>query len=94
MKARAVQFAERRAQLQLQCAQQRAQLAQSVGDMQDSVARLNKGLSLVRGLRVVPMLLAAVSAAGVMSRAGGLIRVLGRVWFIVQTLRRLRQSLR
>jgi hypothetical protein len=94
MNARAVQFARRRTALQLQCAQQREQLAHSAGEMQHSVRSLNQGMAMLRGTRLLPMLLAAVSAAGALSRASGVIRVLGRVWFIVQTLKRLRQSLR
>jgi hypothetical protein len=94
MNARAAQFAQRRTALQLQCAQQREQLAHSVGEMQHSLQSLNKGLGMLRATRLLPMLLAAVSAAGVVSRAGGVIRVLGRVWLVVQTFKRLRQSLR
>jgi hypothetical protein len=94
MNARAAQFAERRTALQLQCAQQREQYAHSVGEIQQSLQGLNRGLAILRGTRLLPMLLAAVSAAGVVSRASGVIRVIGRVWLIVQTFKRLKQSLR
>jgi hypothetical protein len=94
MNPRELQFEKRRTELQLQCAQQRAAFAQSVDDMQQSVQGLNRGLAMVRGTRFVPMLLAAVSAVGVLSRAGGVARLLGRVWVIWQTVQRLRRATR
>lgn len=91
MNPREQEFARRRTDLQLQCAQQRAAFAQSVEQMQDSVQGLNRGLSIVRGTRLMPMLLAAVSAAGVLTRAGGVVRLIEKafvIWQLVQRLRR------
>jgi YqjK-like protein len=91
-------FSRRRAELQLQCAAQRAafvlhadEIQSSFDDMQHG---LNRGLSLVRGARVVPMLLSAFSAAGALSRASGVARLIGRAWMIWQTVQRLRRSMR
>jgi hypothetical protein len=90
----ASEFARRRTELQLQCALQREQLAHSVTELQGGFQFADRVIGVLRGLRVVPMLLAAVSAAGVVSRASGVIRLIGRVWLVVNTLKRLRQSLR
>ncbi|HWW20806.1 MAG TPA: YqjK family protein [Steroidobacteraceae bacterium] len=94
MTAREPPFVRRRAELQLQCAQQRAAFAQSVEDMQASVQGLNRGLGIVRGTRLMPMLLAALSAAGVLTRAGGVVRLLEKLWVIWQLVQRLRRSKR
>ena len=87
-------FARRRAQLQLQCAQQRLDFEHNVGEMQSSVQGLNRGLAFVRGARIVPMLLAAIGTVGTLSRAGGVAGLLGKAWVIWQTVQRLRRSAR
>jgi hypothetical protein len=94
MSPREQQFARRRTELQLQCAAQRAAFTQSAEEMQASVHGLNHGFDVVGGSRLMPMLLAAVSAAGVLSRAGGVARLLGRAWMIWQTVQRLRRSMK
>ena len=94
MNARAEEFSQRRKELQLQCAVQRGQFAQCTAELDAGVQILNRGLSVARGLRIVPMLLTAASAAGVLSRAGGVIRLLSRVWMVVSTLQRLKRSRR
>lgn len=91
MSARAQQYSLRRAELQLQCAAQRGQFAHSTAELAVGLHSLERALQVVRGLRVVPMLLTAVSAAGLVSKAGGVIRLLSRVWMIITTLRRLRR---
>jgi hypothetical protein len=94
MSARSDGFSQRRSELQLQCAAQRGQFAHSTAELGAGLQMLDRGLSVVRGLRVVPMLLTAASAAGVLSRTGGVIRLLSRVWMVVSTLKRLKRSLR
>jgi hypothetical protein len=94
MSARSHGFSQRRAELQLQCAAQRGQFVQSAAELGACFQVLDRGLSVARGLRIVPMLLTAASAAGVLSRAGGVIRLLSRVWMVVSTLQRLKRSRR
>jgi hypothetical protein len=94
MSPREQQFARRRTELQLQCAQQRSDFEHSVDEMQASVQGLNRGLAFVRGARIVPMLLAAVGTVGALSRAGGVARLLGKAWLIWQTVQRLRRPAR
>lgn len=94
MSGRPEQFLQRRLILQRQCARQREQLAQTSAELGATLKFANRGLSLARGARAMPMILAAASAAGILSRAGGVIRLLGRAWLVVSTLQRLRRSLR
>jgi hypothetical protein len=85
-------LARRRLALQLRCAEQRAQFAQQTDELREGFSFANRGLDKVRGMRIMPMLMAATSAAGLVSRLGGIFRVAGRAWFIINTLRRLRRS--
>jgi hypothetical protein len=91
---RSEEFTRRRTVLQMQCAVQREQLAQSVADMEAGFSFVNRGLGIMRSTRILPMILAALSAAGLLSRAGGVVRLVGRVWLIINTLQRLRRSLK
>jgi len=94
MSARSQEFSRRRAVLQLHCAAQRGQFAHSRAELGAGLQTLQRGLQVARGLRVVPMLFTALSAAGVLSRAGGVVRLLSRVWMVVSTLQGLRRSRR
>jgi hypothetical protein len=94
MNARSERFARRRMTLQLQCALQRETFVQTTTQLGEGLSFMNRGLNLVGSARVMPMILAALSAAGVVSRAGGLIRLLGRAWFLISTVQRLRRSFR
>jgi hypothetical protein len=91
---RSEEFTRRRTVLQMQCVVQREQLAQSVADMEAGFSFVNRGLGIMRSTRILPMILAALSAAGLLSRAGGVVRLVGRVWLIINTLQRLRRSLK
>jgi YqjK-like protein len=90
MNEHAQSIARRRAALQLQCALQREEFALHASQLKEDLHSAGRGIEMVRGLRIVPMIMAATSAAGLVSRASGLIRLLGRAWFIFSTLRRLR----
>jgi hypothetical protein len=90
----AEEFTRRRTALQMQCALQREQLAQSIAGMEAGFSFVNRGVGVMRSTRLLPMILAALSAAGVLSRAGGAVRLVGRVWLIINTLQRLRRSLK
>jgi YqjK-like protein len=92
MSQRSNEFAQRRMTLQLQCALQREQFADTIAQLGDGLKFMNRGLSMVRSTRIVPMILAAVSAAGVLSRAGGVLRLVSRGWLIFNTVQRLRRS--
>jgi hypothetical protein len=94
MSAQSDGFTRRRTLLQLQCAVQREQLVQSVTEMEAGFSSVNRGLGIMRSTRIMPMLLAALSAAGLLSRASGVLRVVGRAWLIINTLQRLRRSLK
>jgi hypothetical protein len=87
-------YAARRTRLQLQCVRQREQFALRTAELSEGLHGLNRGLDRVRGSRIVPALMALVSVAGVASRAGGVVRLLGRVWMIVNTVQRLRRALK
>jgi hypothetical protein len=89
---RELQFARRRTELQLQCAAQRASFVESAEEIRDSVHRVNHGFGVVGGTRLMPLLLAAVSAVGALTRAGGVVRLLGRAWTIWQIVQRFRRS--
>jgi hypothetical protein len=80
--------------LQAQCALQRESLAQSAAQLSGQLAFVDRGLSAVRGVRILPILTAALSAAGLVSRAGGLFRLLSRAMLIIATVQRLKRSFR
>lgn len=94
MNEHAQSIARRRAALQLQCALQREEFALHTSHLREDLHRANRGIEVVRGFRIMPIIMAATSAAGLVSRASGLIRLLGRAWFIFSTLRRLRGASR
>jgi hypothetical protein len=94
MNARAAKFAQRRLTLQVECALQREALALASAQLGQGLAFVNRGLNAVRGARVVPILLSALSAAGLASRAGGLLRLLSRAMFIITMVQRLKRSFR
>jgi len=92
MSAHSDQFAQRRAALQVQCALQREQFARHAAELGSGLQAVNRGIAMVRSTRILPMVLAAVSAAGVLSRAGGVMRLLSRTWVVVSALRQLRRG--
>jgi hypothetical protein len=92
--ASAEEFARRRAALQRQCALQREQLAQSAAEIGADLRFVDRGVTLIRGTRVVPLILGAISALGMTSRAGRVIRLISRVWVIINTLQRVKRALR
>jgi len=94
MSARAQEFARRRVELQLQCALQREQFAQSAAEIGADLKFVDHGIGLIRKTRVVPILLGLIGTLGMTSRAGGAVRLLGRAWVIVNTFKRLRRVLK
>jgi hypothetical protein len=94
MSSRSERFAQRRMTLQLQCALQREAFAQATTQLGDGLSFMNRGLNIVRGARIMPMILAALSAVGVVSRTGGVIRLLSRAWLLINTVQRLKRSFR
>jgi hypothetical protein len=92
--ARSDEFARRRVALQSQCALQRAQFAQSAAELGAGLHFMDRGLSIIRGTRILPIVMAAVSAMGFATRSGAVIRLLSRGWLIVSTLRQLKRALR
>ena len=94
MSARVNEFARRRAGLQLQCAMQREQFAQSAADIGASLHFADRGLSIVRSTRIVPMIMAAASTLGILSRSSGIMRLVGRVWLVANTLQGIKRALR
>jgi hypothetical protein len=92
--ARANEFARRRAALQLQCALQRDQFAQSAADIGATLHFVDRGLSIVRSTRIVPMIIAAASTLGILSRSSGVMRLVGRGWLVMKTLQGIKRALR
>jgi len=95
MSKRSDEFALRRKTLQLQCALQRVQFADSTARISATLHSVDRGLnlvSLVSSTKIIPMLLAGVSAAGMLTKAGGIIRLLSRIWVVVSTVQRLKRS--
>ena len=52
---------------------------------------IDRGVNLVRSTRVV---WAALGALGMTSRAGGLVRLIGRAWVVFNTAKRIKRALR
>ena len=88
------ELARRREALQMQCALQRAQFAQSAAELGSGLHFLDRGLSIVRSTRLVPMIVAGIGALGIVSRSGRMIRLISRVWLIANTVRQLKRTLR
>lgn len=96
MSARSEEFARRRTTLQLDCALQRERLAQSAAEIGADLRSVDRGVGLLRSTRFVPVMLRAIStisAIGMASRAGGVVRLIGRIWVIVNTFQRLKRAL-
>jgi hypothetical protein len=94
MNARSELLAQRRMTLQLQCALQREAFTQAATQLGDGLSFVNRGLNVVRGARLMPMILAGLGAAGVVSRAGRVISLLSRAWLLINTVQRLKRSFR
>jgi hypothetical protein len=92
--ARRQEFAQRRASLQSQCALQREQLAQKAAEISADLRFIDHGLNMLRGTRLMPLILGAISALGMASRTGGLIRLIGRVWVLINTAKQIKRALR
>jgi hypothetical protein len=94
MNERAARFAERRMTLQLQCALQREAFALSTAQLGDGLTFVNRGLGAMRGARLMPILMTVLSTAGLVSRAGGMFRLLSRALLVFNTVQRLKRSFR
>jgi hypothetical protein len=92
--ARSKEFAQRRAGLQRQCALQREQFAQKAAEIGADLRVIDQGVNILRGTRIVPVILGAIGALGMVSRPGGLVRLLGRAWFLINTVKRIKHALR
>jgi hypothetical protein len=92
--ARAEEFARRRVALQLQCALQREQFAQSAAEIGADLKVVDHGINLVRKTRLVPIIMGLIGTVGMASRAGGVLRLLSRAWVFFNTFQRLRRVLK
>ena len=91
MNRRQVDQAERREQLRAQCALQRQRLRDDLSALGAELKPVDRGLSMIRRIRISPALLAggAALALGLGSRRamGGV----GRAFLVINSLRRVRQ---
>lgn len=97
MTTRAVEQALRREELRAQCAAQRQQLRDALNTLGAELKPVDRGLSMIRRIRISPVLLAGGAALalglgsrralGGVGRAWLIINSLRRVWQVVQTLR-------
>ncbi len=93
MNQRALEAARRRQVLMLQCAAQREQLLQAASIIHSRLQSVDRGVELVRGLRLSPVMLAGAAALALGLGSTRLVRLLGRGYLVFNTVQRLWRSL-
>lgn len=85
--------ARRREALTVQCAAQREQLAATAAAINAQLQGVNRGLALLRGLRMSPAVLAGAAALALGLGSTRAMRLVGRGYLAFNTVQRLWRSL-
>ena len=92
MTPRAAEYARRRGALQLRCTSQRQEMEQAVGAIQADLRKFDRGLAMVRRIRISPLVVAAGAALALGLGAGRTVGFLSRAWLLFNSLQRLRRA--
>lgn len=93
MTARAAEFARRRGALQLRCTSQRQRMAEAMAAIDSDLQKVDRGLAMLRRIRISPLILAAGAALALGLGAGRTAGFVGRAWLLFNSLQRLKRSL-
>jgi hypothetical protein len=90
---RAAEFARRRGVLQLRATAQRQRLAEAMAAIESDLQKVDRGLAMVRRIRVSPLILAAGAAIALGLGTGRTFSFLSRAWLVFNSLQRLKRSM-
>ena len=93
MMSRAAEFARRGGLLQLRCTSQRQRMADSMVTIDADLKKFERGVAMVRRIRISPLVLGAAAALALGLGAGRTMGFLGRAWLLFNSLQRLKRSL-
>ncbi len=92
MNRRAAEFARRRGALQIRCTVQRQRMESSLAAIEADFRKFERGVAMVRKIRVSPLILGAGAALALGLGAGRTMGYIGRAWLLFNSLQRLKQS--
>jgi hypothetical protein len=88
MTPRAAEYARRRGALQLRCTSQRQQMAAVIASIQADLHKFDRGLSMVRRIRISPLVVAAGAALAMGLGAGRTVGFVSRAWLLFNSVQR------
>jgi hypothetical protein len=92
MMSRAEEYARRRGVLQLRCTTQRRRMEAALAVIDADLKKFERGVAMVRKIRVSPLILGAGAALALGLGAGRTMGYIGRAWLLFNSLQRLRRS--
>jgi hypothetical protein len=92
MTPRAAEFARRRGALQIRCTVQRQRLETALARINTDVKQFERGVAMVRRIRISPLILGAAAALALGLGAGRTMSYIGRAWLLFNSLQRLKRS--
>jgi hypothetical protein len=92
MITRADEFARRRGVLQLRCTAQRQRMAEVLAAIDADLRKFERGVAMVRKIRISPLVLGAGAALALGLGAGRTVGLIGRAWLLFNSLKRLKHS--
>jgi hypothetical protein len=92
MNARAAEFARRRGALQIRCTVQRQRMQAALARIDADVKKFERGVAMVRRIRISPLILGAGAALALGLGAGRTMGYIGRAWLLFNSLQRLKRS--
>jgi hypothetical protein len=92
MMSRAEEYARRRGVLQLRCTTQRMRMEAALAVIDADLKKFERGVAMVRKIRVSPLILGAGAALALGLGAGRTMGYIGRAWLLFNSLQRLRRS--
>jgi len=92
MISRADEYARRRGLLQLRCTAQRQRIEASLVTIDADLKKFERGVAMVRKIRISPLVLGAGAALALGLGAGRTMGYIGRAWLLFNSLQRLKRS--
>jgi hypothetical protein len=92
MISRADEYARRRGLLQLRCTGQRQRIEASLATIDADLKKFERGVAMVRKIRLSPLILGAGAALALGLGAGRTMGYIGRAWLLFNSLQRLKRS--
>jgi hypothetical protein len=92
MMTRAAELARRRAALQIRCTMQRQRMAAAVAAIDADLRKVERGLAVVRRIRISPLFLVAGAAIALGLGTGRTMSLVSRAWLVFNSLQSLKRS--